>query len=49
MGTLVRLISNLWAHPTYGPIAKHLVRQGTAALVRHVRTKTSSKSWGKIS
>lgn len=44
-----RLLIGVFAHPVYGPIAKHLVRLGTAALVRSVRTTTRRHSVEHIS
>lgn len=49
MGRLARVVAQIFSHPYLGPVARVAVRQATAALVRHVRTKTRQKNWGKIS
>lgn len=48
IGTIIRLILNVFDHPVYGPIARNVAREATAALLRRAATGKSSKSRGTV-
>lgn len=44
--TLLRIMARVAQHPATSAVVNHLIREGTAALIRHIRNKSRHASSG---